>query len=147
MSKYYVGYHNSYADRYLTTNQFAIGTRTTIALYRHKLMHGQFPSSIDGVDEVFLRFEPIDHFTNEPLKLRLSENTPVVYSVGPDRIDDGGEQIHRVMYGTSIRTMLRNPDWISNEEADARRMNEAEALTGDFVIYPVPRDDPFEDDE
>jgi hypothetical protein len=68
---------------------------------------------------------PADRITGSPLKYRLVNGNPLVYSVGADRIDDGG----------------RMP--ISNGRPDptaaARWGTFSTIVAGDWVLYPKPR--------
>ena len=60
-----------------------------IAADRYRLDHGAFPSSLDALVPQYLDDLPLDPFDNAPLKFRLRGGDFLVYSIGPDRKDDG----------------------------------------------------------
>ena len=49
---------------------------------------GVWPESIDE-----LEFAGLDPFDGQPLRYRVRDDAPVLYILGPDRIDDGGRWI------------------------------------------------------
>ncbi len=132
--------------RFLKHHQEHIGTRTAIALQRHKLRHGVFPASLSALDADLLEFEPIDLFTNEHLLTTMRDGQILVYSVGGDRTDNKGEPVWNTMLGSEIHTVEKHQHWISEQRAASIMANSPHEITGDFVLFPLPRDDPFEDD-
>jgi len=66
------------------------GALTAIALELYRRRHGSFPARLDDLTPQFLPVAPRDPFDGEPLRYRLAEGRPVVYSVGLDRVDDFG---------------------------------------------------------
>jgi len=66
--------------------------RTAIALKRYELRHGKLPYSLDALVPEFLPEHPVDYMDGKPLRYCLeSESTFVLYSVGADGRDDGGD--------------------------------------------------------
>lgn len=64
---------------------------TACALERHRLAHGQFPDQLDALVPQFAKSVPLDLMTGQPLKYRRTNDGQfVLYSVGIDRVDDGG---------------------------------------------------------
>jgi hypothetical protein len=90
------------------------GTRLAIAVHRHKLRHGEFPTSIDEIDPDLLRFEPKDAYTGNAMSYRLTEAGPLIYSFGPDLDDDQGQEI----------------------ASEYRRTKKP--VDGDYVLFPQP---------
>jgi len=66
-------------------------TITAIALERHRLHHGQLPPELDALVPQFLSTGPLDPMSGEPLHYRPNANGFVLYSVGEDGRDDGGD--------------------------------------------------------
>ena len=59
--------------------------RTVIELELHRRTHGSWPTSNDAVG-----FVGRDPFDGESLRYVLRDGVPMIYILGPDRIDDGG---------------------------------------------------------
>jgi hypothetical protein len=57
-------------------------------LYRHR--HGAWPETIPELVPEFLPSAPLDPFTNQLLKLVTRADKLIVYSVGTDSVDNGG---------------------------------------------------------
>ncbi len=66
-------------------------TRTAIALARHHLRHGVYPAALADIDpDLVTDPEPFDVFDGLPLRYRLIDGWPVIYSIGNNAHDDGG---------------------------------------------------------
>ncbi|HEY2584644.1 MAG TPA: hypothetical protein VGI81_02640 [Tepidisphaeraceae bacterium] len=63
---------------------------TGLAADRYRLDHGSFPASLDALVPQYLDDVPIDPFDGGPLKLSVRGDECLIYSIGPDRKDDGG---------------------------------------------------------
>jgi hypothetical protein len=67
-------------------------TLVAIALQRFSLSHGAPPPSLAELVPDFLGVIPLDPFDGWPLRYRLDpDGSFVLYSIGPDRVDDGGD--------------------------------------------------------
>lgn len=140
------------AVRERSFHQQAIGTRLAIAAYRHRLRHDTFPESLEAFDNDLVSFNPIDAFNGQPLVYRIAEGRPLIYSVGDDRIDDNGlirwEKKEVGELGDEKQIRVRTwPKWIPTQQAAAHRLNVPESITGDWVLFPMPVDDPEPIDE
>jgi len=62
-----------------------------VAKYRHA--KGKYPAQLDELVPKFLPYVPTDPYTGEPMKLAVKDAGVIVYSVGPDLKDDGGQEI------------------------------------------------------
>ena len=65
--------------------------RSAIAAKRHQLKHGQWPTSLAAAVPEFLPAVPADPFDGQPLRLIANEAEMVIYSVGKDLQDGGGQ--------------------------------------------------------
>lgn len=74
-------------ERYLGDRD---GVEVGIAVELYRRQHGHFPSSLKQLTPGLLPEVPADRITGDPVKYKLIDGKPVVYSVGADRIDDGG---------------------------------------------------------
>ena len=67
-------------------------TRSVIALKRYQLRHGKLPPNLDALVPDFLPAVLLDFMTGQPLKYRLKSGGGfLLYSVGEDGVDDGGD--------------------------------------------------------
>jgi hypothetical protein len=70
-------------------------TLAAIALELHHRRHGAWPQSLEELTPFPLPKVPLDRFTGQPLRFRLVDGQPLLYSTGVDRDDDGG-RAHRM---------------------------------------------------
>ena len=80
-----------------TAKKFAYGqasvdlARTAIALERWRLVHGEFPESLDALVPQLIAKVPHDVVGGQPLQYRRqADGLFVLYSVGWNKTDDGG---------------------------------------------------------
>ncbi len=59
-----------------------------VELYRRR--HGKLPERLEDLVPDFLPQVPTDPFDGQPLKYVVREEEYLIYSVGPDRVDNGG---------------------------------------------------------
>ncbi|WP_152050166.1 hypothetical protein [Tautonia marina] len=62
-----------------------------LAAERHRLRHGDWPVSIEAIEDDLLPQMPLDPFSGEVFRLHRPEGRFVVASIGPNGQDDGGE--------------------------------------------------------
>jgi hypothetical protein len=62
-----------------------------VAAERYRLAHGRWPARLDDLVPQFLPALPRDPYDGKPLKWKQGNGTFLVYSVGFDRIDNGGD--------------------------------------------------------
>jgi hypothetical protein len=78
--------------KYVVTAQKREMMLAAIALKRYSLAHGRLPDRLDDLVPRFLQSVPTDLFGGTPLHYRRrSEDTFLVYSVGLDGVDQGGD--------------------------------------------------------
>lgn len=105
-------------------HQNILGLRVALAAHRHRLRHGEPPSSLDAIDTDLIGFDPVDGFTGGRLVYRWTGEGHLVYALGADGDDDAGRHV-------------LDPDgaplpFISDEYL-------VERWDGDFVVFP-PRE-------
>ena len=64
-------------------------TRTILALRAYQLTHGNLPADLNALVPEFLEAVPVDDFNGQPL--HYSAEKKIVYSVGKNLKDDGGD--------------------------------------------------------
>jgi hypothetical protein len=66
----------------------------TLALAAYKHQHARYPDTLTPLIPDYLHRVPLDPFGNgEPLRYRLRDGKPLLWSIGPDGIDNGGTPI------------------------------------------------------
>ena len=66
-------------------------TDAAIACERYRRKHGKLPEALEELVPDFLPEVPADPFDGEPLRYLVAEDGYLVYSVGPDATDHGGQ--------------------------------------------------------
>lgn len=109
----------------VTQERDAVCVAIALELYRRH--HGSWPSSLDELVPQLLPEIPPDRFDGRPLRYRLIDDNPVVYSVGADRDDDGA--------------MLPRGGFSRFASEDATEVNDdgTARVDGDWVLWPVVR--------
>ena len=69
--------------------------RMAVVLEQHRARHGQYPDALDAVAPDLGGALPVDPFTGEPYHYEPSGDSFQLYSVGSNRVDDGGRQATR----------------------------------------------------
>lgn len=113
-------------------------TLTAISLELYHRGHGDWPASLDLLAPRFIPAVPVDQFDGKPLKYRIVDGRPLVYSVGADRKDDDG----RIDAGPNgdyrasqwappedVAAARQDPDWCSPTRSTA-------IADGDWVLWP-----------
>jgi hypothetical protein len=77
------------------------------ALERYRLAHGQFPDKLEALAPEFLPTLPHDVIGGEPYKYRRNDDTFLLYSIGWNGTDDGGNVARK-----ENSTDLTQGDWV-----------------------------------
>jgi len=92
-------------------------TLTIIAIFRYRQVKGSYPGNLEELATTgYLKEVPIDPFSDRPLIYRKTKDDFILYSVGLNFIDDGGES------GKDRKG--RPQKWSDN---------------GDMVFWPMPQ--------
>jgi len=67
------------------------GTRVALAALRYKAAHGRLPARLQDLVPDFIDSVPLDPFDGKPLRYRKADDGFVVYAVGENGADDGGQ--------------------------------------------------------
>ena len=85
---------------------------TAIALKRYELKHGKYPTMLSDLAPAFISSVPLDPVDGKPLRYRLAGGNFLLYSVGENGKDDGGNASSKSKWGY-------NPwDWIASDSLD-----------------------------
>lgn len=66
-------------------------TDVALAMHRYRRAHDEYPTDLNALVPDFLPTLPVDPCDGQPLRMMLEPTTVTLYSVGIDRIDDGGQ--------------------------------------------------------
>ena len=67
-----------------------------LAAERHRLQHGRWPVTVkELVEAKLLTQTPVDPFDGQPLRWKRYSDCRILYSVGPNGLDDGGAINHK----------------------------------------------------
>ena len=97
--------------------------RTDIAIELFRRKNARIPAALDELVPQFLDAVPVDPFGGKAFVYRQRTNSYLLYSIGPDKKDDGGTPLT-----TSRRASIQNPIFF-----------EIEPDTGDIVSKPPLR--------
>lgn len=64
--------------------------RLALLLAAYRAEHDAYPETLDALAPKYIKELPRDHFTGEALRYRRTDAGYLLYSVGPNRTDDGG---------------------------------------------------------
>jgi hypothetical protein len=94
---------------------------TAIALKRFQLHHGNFPARLAGLTPEFLPAVPLDPVDGKPLRYRRREDgTFLLYSIGDDGVDNGGDPTMPSSFGGSLYWQGSHVrDWVWPQPATA----------------------------
>ena len=65
---------------------------TSLATERYRLAEGRLPGKLADLVPEYLDAVPEDPFDGQPLRYRRREKGYVIYSIGKDGVDGGGEE-------------------------------------------------------
>ena len=113
--------------------------RAVIALHRFRHDHGAWPDRLESLVPVYLGDVPIDRFDGKPLRYRLDESgEPVLYSVGANRLDDGGvPNIDQDGWPDNKAAQWRPLAKAEQDNPNAsRQSDDDEVINGDYILWP-----------
>jgi hypothetical protein len=109
------------------TGVFRDAALTAIALELFRRREGRYPDRLDQLVPRFLPAVPIDPMDGQPLRYTLRAGQPLLYSVGHDRVDDGGKLN---LTGKDQPASQWRP---LDQPVDPARL-------GDWILHPIPRE-------
>ncbi len=126
-----------YVDGLYETRELEIqsrdATQVIIGLVLWHRRSGTWPESLNQLVPEMLPAVPLDRMDGQPLRYRVRDGQPVVYSVGMDRIDDGGCEGSLSYHRISPLT----PERLAQMRTDENK--------GDWILWPPstqPKDEP-----
>jgi hypothetical protein len=111
------------------SNQKLDATEVALALALWHKRNGAWPERLEELVPAMLPEVPRDRFDGQPLRYTVRDGRPVVYSVGPDRDDDGGRPLGAKEVGIAETGLGR----LSQEQ---QRSFQSPEFDGDLVLWP-----------
>lgn len=114
------------------------GVVVGIALELFRRANGDYPYTLDELVPEFLESVPVDIFDGRPLRFMMAgPESPVVYSVGTDRDDDGGRMPDAWAHDEEHEGNDRASRWFSEEWRAKYGAIFDEHYNGDWILWPV----------
>jgi len=106
----YEAAHRQLARNAERAEQSRTTTLVAIALTRFKRERGRWPDQLEQLVPTYLASVPLDPNDGQPIRYKLIDNRPLVYSVGSDRFDDGGvPSTYQIRSGECPSTFFTTP--------------------------------------
>jgi hypothetical protein len=102
-----------------------------LAIAEYQRDHGVWPPNLEALVPTYLPHLPIDQFTGQPPRYRITVEGPVLYSVGVDRDDDGGLPIVNEKGMIDFPVLIDPGTWAQYDADRQARMD------GDWILWPV----------
>lgn len=112
---------------------------TAIAIKRHQLRSGNLPPTLDALVPEFLTAVPRDPVDGKPLRYQpMPDGRFLLYSVGENGIDDGGDASPANTNSNARPNMLRGRDMVWPQPATPDEIRASQEKKADAVIEPEP---------
>ena len=99
-----------------------------VALKRYRLQNGSYPDSLATLVPRFLAAVPIDPVDGRPLRYqRRQAGSFLLYSIGEDGVDDGGDASNPNRNPKSRPQLVRGQDWVWPQSATPEEIKAWEA--------------------
>jgi len=109
---------------YQTTNHIVV-----LSIYRHRALHGAWPTSLAEIDPKVLPIPAIDYYSGDPLRYTLINGEPRLWALGTDRDDDGGRPVPREEDASNLGW-----NWFALDEWKALSDDQRAKYDGDLRI-------------
>ena len=110
-------------DSSVTVRAILEAARVRVAAERTRMAEGSYPESFDDIPRSLQPADARDPFTGRPMMMKIEDGRVVIYSVGPDRDDDGG------------RPMLDGSGVPRRSTPFGKDRDSGAIPDGDFLIY------------
>ena len=78
-----------------------------MAITRYRLKHGTSPSQLQVLVPDELPAIPLDPFDGQPMKYRVEAGDVIIYSIGKNRVDDGGQLDREKDHGFRLQPLTK----------------------------------------
>jgi hypothetical protein len=105
-----------------------------VAAYRYQAKYGRLPTALDDLTTEFVHILPRDPFNGKPIRFKFADESCVIYSVGPDLVDDDGAPLKQSDRSGDIRFIVAS----RSEMADTNSPVRDESQTDDSQMPSGP---------
>jgi hypothetical protein len=129
-------------DRAVTLGDFANqernGVLVAIALELYHRRHEAWPARLVELTPEFLPTVPLDCWDGQPLRYRVVDGRPLIYSVGADRQDDGG-RLPDIPVAQRPKPLMPNlAGYLNRRAREPDAPNMPGYVNGDWILWPRP---------
>ena len=110
--------------------------KAALAVIRFRNEHGRWPESLDNVVGDLLPEVPQDLLVGQSLRYQRRGDGFVIYSVGVNRVDDGGQAVMIQDDGTFIAEVIREEVQGALKRVPTGEYNLHENYPGDWILWP-----------
>ena len=89
-----------------------------VATYRYQAKHGRLPAALSDLSPEFVDIIPRDPFDGEPMRFRLTDHGCIIYAIGKDLVDNGGDPLDREGETGDLRFVVTFPSGTSDEASE-----------------------------
>jgi hypothetical protein len=114
----------------------ADSVQTALAVIRYHRQHDRWPTSLDELVGTFLERVPTDPFDGQPLRYRLQDDGFVIYSVGVNGVDDGGQAVLLRPDGSFVEDPATEPEPDTLRPLPAGSYLPQNKYPGDWILWP-----------
>ncbi len=108
------------------------GMLVGIALELYRREYGYWPKTLNDLTPGYLPSVPLDRLSGDPLRYRVTDDGPIVYSVGVDGDDDGGTPDYDEDVDGNLHLGYVGPRYYNGH---------GPVDDGDWILWPVPREE------
>ncbi len=114
----------------------ADAVQVALAVIRYQRQHGQWPESLDALVGTFVERVPTDPYDGQPLRYRLQDDGFVIYSVGVNGVDDGGQSVLLRSDGSFVEDPAAESDTEALRPLPAGSYLPQNNYPGDWILWP-----------
>lgn len=109
---------------------------TALAVIRYERKHGSLPESLDEIVGEYLKEVPLDLLDGKPLRYRRQNGGFIIYSVGVNGVDDGGQPVLIRPDGSFVADPTKEEGTESLRSLPAGSYIMQREYPGDWVLWP-----------
>lgn len=125
-----------YKSRVLQSTGDRAGSLLGLAVLRFKQQNGTLPTTLEEMVGTFLEEIPRDPVNGEPLRYVRQDDAFLIYSVGVNKIDDGGQHVLVRADGSVVTDLSKEVPGEQRSKMKPGEYDLRKDLPGDWVLWP-----------